>query len=427
MLRLFSRFILAFWLAFIAIALTAGATAGLIRHYHPQWLAWSAPPGNHAPPPPLNTFATLLQAGQLDSVRLLLQNQSGQHHPALRILSADGQAMPGSASGEVVEGQWQVSTPSGQRYTLQWLAATPSSSPPHGPPPPPWLLIVIAMLVSLGFSAGLAWTMLRPVRLLRQALRDIASGQLETRISERMGHRRDELAALAQDFDQMAWQLQQQIGAQQRLLHDVSHELRSPLARLQAVLGLLQQHPQQLDSALRRIEREIERLDNLVDEVLTLARLESGVATSETTVDVMDLLSEIAADAAFEGQARDCRVSLQASGSFVRSAQAALLHRSLENVVRNAVRFAPAGSTIELRAEQDATGLQILVRDHGPGVAPSELEAIFSPFYRGTQGHGDGYGLGLAIARRAIEGHGGQIRAFLPDDGGLAVAITLPR
>src|SRR5437762_13264719 len=146
--------------------------------------------------------------------------------------------------------------------------------PPHEPPIAPWELIVIGIATSLAFSAILAWYLARPIRSLRWAFGEAAAGHLETRVSPRMGSRRDELADLGRDFDRMAQQLQNLVSAQRRLLHDVSHELRSPLARLQAAIGLVRQSPQKLDASLERIEREATRLSELVGEVLTLARLE---------------------------------------------------------------------------------------------------------------------------------------------------------
>src|SRR5207249_6291638 len=153
----------------------------------------------------------------------------------------------------------------------------PRPGPRPGPPPPiaPWEFIVIGIVTSLVFSALLAWYLTRPIRNLRWAFDAAAAGRLETRVSPLMGRRRDEIADLGRDFDRMAQQLQNLVSAQRRLLHDVSHELRSPLARLQAAIGLARQQPAKLDTSLERIEREAMRLDSMVGEVLALARLES--------------------------------------------------------------------------------------------------------------------------------------------------------
>ncbi|TDR79778.1 HAMP domain-containing sensor histidine kinase [Paludibacterium purpuratum] len=422
MRRLFGKFILAFWLAFAAISLTVAGTAWLIRHEHAQWLEASRPP-----PPIGEPIAALIEAGQLDSVRILLSAQSSHRGPHWRVLDQRGMLLAGPSGERTVRREQSVTDRQGHRYRLQWLAPVDNGEPhPPGPPPAPWLMIVIALLASLSFSAGLAWYMVGPVRVLRQALRAVSSGQLDTRIGDRMGRRRDELADLAADFDAMATQLERQMSAQQRLLHDVSHELRSPLARLQAAIGLIRQNPARLTDTLARIERETQRLDVLVDEVLTLARLEGRVRQPATTVDLIELLTQIVDDAEFEAQATGCTIRLDAPGEFVLTCQATLLYRCFENVIRNAVKFSPAGATIEVSAWRADGGLHVSVRDHGPGVTRDDLAAIFEPFYRTSARTEDGYGLGLAIARRAIESHGGQIAARLPDDGGLLIELSLP-
>ena len=160
------------------------------------------------------------------------------------------------------------------------------------------LPISIGILASLGFSALLAWYLAKPIRHLRGAFDAAAAGKLDTRIGPRMGRRRDEIADLGRDFDRMAHQLQILLGSQRRLLHDVSHELRSPLARLQAAIGLARQQPEKLDASLDRIERESGRLDELVGELLTLSRLEAGMSgAADEEVDLVELVAGIADDA----------------------------------------------------------------------------------------------------------------------------------
>ena len=295
---------------------------------------------------------------------------------------------------------------------------------------PPMLLPILAgALISLIFGAVLARHITNPIRLLSRAFHDAAEGHLETRISPAMGHRRDEVAALGKDFDRMASQLQLLIGAQQRLLHDVSHELRSPLARLQAAIGLARQNPQRKEAMLERIERETERLDTLVGELLTLARLESGAALSREKVDLIELLAAIADDAQFEAQANDRDVCFKAEGHFIAEVGAELIYRAFENVIRNAVKFTTPGSTVEIGAEIGADGKTLAVRvaDRGPEVPPEEIERIFGAFYRGSGApQTPGFGLGLAIARRAIESHGGTITAASREGGGLEFRIRLP-
>ena len=225
----------------------------------------------------------------------------------------------------------------------------------------------------------------------------------------------------------MAQQLQSLVLAQRRLLHDVSHELRSPLARLQAAIGLARQDPAKLEPSLERIEREAIRLDEMVGEVLTLARLESGTAApAKDKVDLGHLVASIAEDARFEAQASGRRLSFRGNGDVSVIGNAELLHRAVENVVRNAVKFTREGTAVEVELRSARDAAVISVRDHGPGVAPAELEKVFDPFYRGEGASGaTGFGLGLAIARRAIDAHGGTIRASNAPAGGLQVEIEL--
>jgi len=293
----------------------------------------------------------------------------------------------------------------------------------------PWMLIVIGAATSLAVSAILAWYLARPIRSLRWAFDAAAGGRLETRVRPLMGRRRDEIADLGRDFDRMAQQLQKLVTAQRRLLHDVSHELRSPLARLQAAIGLVRQSPQKLDASLERIEREATRLSELVGEVLTLARLESVNPAAEP-VELADVVASVAEDARFEAQAAGRDVSFHGVGGAIVRGRAELLHRAVENVVRNAVKYTAPGSTVDIamRLEVNPPRAVVSVTDRGPGIAPEELGRIFEPFYRGGSdaGGAQGFGLGLAIAQRAIEAHGGQIRAANVEGGGLRMEISLP-
>jgi two-component system OmpR family sensor kinase len=302
----------------------------------------------------------------------------------------------------------------------------------------PLAAITVGLVASLAFSGLLAWYLTRPVRHLRAAFAAVADGRLETRVSARIGRRVDEIAALGQDFDLMAERLQKLMTSQRRLLHDISHELRSPLARLQAAIGLLRQQPEREAAMLERIEREAHRLDSLVGELLTLARLEAGAVAdaSVRTVDLAEVLEPVVDDSRFEAQAkgRDVRFELPGGAGEDRErwllveTRGDWLQRGLENVVRNAIRHTAAGTAVELALRP--TGgrrVTIAISDRGPGLADHELEEIFEPFKRGRETTGEcGYGLGLAIARRVIAAHGGSIEASNREGGGLVVSIELP-
>ena len=301
-------------------------------------------------------------------------------------------------------------------------------APPLQERPPAIIPISMGILVSLGFSAFFAHYLTRPIRHLRDALAALGSGRLGTRIAPKMLQRQDEIADLGHDFNRMAQQIQLLMGAQQRLLHDVSHELRSPLARLQAAVGLVRQAPGVSEAMLERIEREAERLNSLVGELLTLARLESGAGVVQRErVDLIDLLLAICDDARFEAQATGRELLLTHDAHFVAEVGAECIARAFENVIRNAVKFTAPGSTIEISAHRAPSGLRVQVADRGPGVHDDELQRIFEPFERAQSAQGVvGVGLGLAIARRALQVHGGTIEVRKREGGGLIFTLHLP-
>ena len=276
--------------------------------------------------------------------------------------------------------------------------------------------------------------MSKPIRSLRSAFDAAAGGDLDVRIGDGMGRRRDELADLGRAFDRTAVHLKLLMDGQRRLLHDVSHELRSPLARLQAAAGLARQQPGNIEASMDRIEREAMRMDKLVDELLTLSRVEAGMAAAhQENIDLVELVGDVVKDATFEADAGSLSVEFATdvealAGLSVRG-DPAMLHRALENVVRNGARHTPSGSRVRIVGQRDAIRreIELTVEDEGPGVAANELESIFAPFYRGTEAKGTrGHGLGLAIARRVIEGHGGSIHVTNRASGGLSVHIRLP-
>jgi len=318
----------------------------------------------------------------------------------------------------------------------QWkvLAAARGDRPPSAAgglplPPPPFLEVVALLIGALTFSAALAWYLSRPVRHLSQAFDALAGGDLGVRTAARIGRRRDEIADLGRGFDRMAARIEQLVDAQRRLLHDVSHELRSPLARMSAAIGLARQDPSRIEAMLERVERETARLDTLVGELLGLARLEHDAAhTLPQPVALDALLHDVAGDARFEAAARDVEVVLSTDGAGpVVKGQVELLRRTFDNVLRNAVKYAPAGSVVHIALDRADGRARVSISDGGCGVADGELERIFDPFFRGERRDGSaGAGLGLSIARRAVEAHGGDIRASNAEGGGLSVDIRLP-
>ena len=298
---------------------------------------------------------------------------------------------------------------------------------PRNLPPPS--AVAATLTASLVTALLLAWYVAKPIRSLREAFEAAAAGDLQGRIAGRIGARNDELADLGRDFDRMASRLQASMEGQRRLMHDVSHEMRSPLARLQAAVGILRQQSEQPAAMISRIEDETTRIDQLVGELLTLSRLEAGDwVGEEEDVDLHELVAEVVRDANFEAQAQGRQVIWEApAAAFIRG-RPELLHSAIENLVRNALKHAPESRSVWVETMVDTLpGLyRLRVLDQGSGVAEQELPNLFTPFFRVPSSSNEGYGLGLAIARRCVEAHGGTIRANNRPGGGLCVEIVLP-
>ncbi|MHB8535701.1 MAG: ATP-binding protein [Sulfuricaulis sp.] len=296
------------------------------------------------------------------------------------------------------------------------------------------LPIVVAAIVSGLVCLILARYLTAPIVRLRRATEAYAAGDLNPRVAPTLGSRQDEIADLARAFDHMAQRLQELMTAQRQLLSDVSHELRSPLARLEVALGLARQRSDGRATAeFDRIEREAESLNDLIGQLLSLSRLESGVMKPEREpLDIGEILAAVAADADFEARANNRRVELAQVAPTMIQGDAALLHSALENIVRNALRYTAENSVVRLTLERAGTApdkLTIRIRDHGPGVPDDMLPRMFEPFVRvdnARERARGGYGLGLAIAQKAVRLHGGEVTARNEPDGGLSVVITLP-
>ncbi|MYM67543.1 HAMP domain-containing protein [Pseudoduganella sp. FT55W] len=303
---------------------------------------------------------------------------------------------------------------------------------PWGPrftPLGPWVPLAAATLASLLFSVLLAWYFSRPIRALRQAFDAAANGDLAPRFTKDSGKAGNELNDLGRDFDRMSARLRSLIDGQTRLLHDVSHELRSPLARLQAAIGLAHQQPEKWSASMERIERESVRMDKLVGELLTLARLEAGaIRASQEEISMADLLEQIADDARYEAASQNRTVRQEGEADVQVIGQPDLLGRAIENVVRNAIKHSPEGGEVQLQVRSLPESRQLVIRvlDRGPGVSPADLDTIFQPFFRSSNASTEGHGLGLAIAQHVIEAHGGSIKATNRAGGGLCVEMILP-
>jgi two-component system sensor histidine kinase CpxA len=321
---------------------------------------------------------------------------------------------------------------SGHRYTL--IVLQPPSGP-FGPRGVPGLGLLIAIISSGLVCYALARYLTAPVVRLRAATQKLAAGDLTARAGAPGARRHDEIAELVRDFDAMAERLQQLASNQARLLKDISHELRSPLARLNVALGLVRQRSgPEAQSALERIDLEAGRLNELIGRLLTIARLEGGdEAMRKSPVRLEELVREIAKDADFEAQSRNCHVEVTVVDDGVVLGDPGLLYSAIENVVRNATRYTGEGTSVEVRLEQGQgehrSEAILRVTDSGPGVPDEALSKLFQPFYRIDDARGrqtGGVGLGLAITQRAVRLHGGTVRAANRPQGGLMVEIHLP-
>lgn len=319
-----------------------------------------------------------------------------------------------------------VTSPSGRRYIFAVRFSQQGITPPFFTYPRIAVSILIAGLVC--YLLGLYLTL--PLKTLQSTVKAFAEGNLEARVSPEMSRRRDELGEFGREFDHMAERIAALIEAQKRLLADISHELRSPLARLTVALELARKNSNgRAIGALDRIEQESERVNKLVGQLLTITRLESGAERVPPELIVLeDLVQQVIQDADFEAKPMNKSVkAIELDQCRVRGSTE-LLRSGVENVIRNAIRYTAPGTAVEVTLRWRMDTAVLTVRDHGPGVPESELAHIFEPFYRVSEAReraSGGVGLGLSIADRTIKLHGGSIRAEnVP--GGLAVTIELP-
>ena len=321
----------------------------------------------------------------------------------------------------------------GHSYTLV-TELPPGSNAVFGPNGVPGLGILIAVLASGLVCYFLARFLSSPLVRLRKAAQKLAAGDLSARVGVRSSAG-DELSQLMRDFDLMAEQIEKLVNAQSRLLKDISHELRSPLARMSVALELARQRTgPEAQNILDRISLESNRMNELIGSLTTIARLEgSAGVVRKQPVELEELVQEVARDAAFEAQTRKTQVECEILDELPVSGDPALLRSTIENVVRNATRYTREGTAVKIRAERKTSGASdeavVRVSDCGPGVPADELEKIFQPFYRIDDARGratGGVGLGLAITEQAVRLHGGSVRASNLAEGGLLVEIRIP-
>jgi signal transduction histidine kinase len=319
-----------------------------------------------------------------------------------------------------------VSSPTGKRYIFASRFSRATAPPPFLSPQRIAVSILIVGVVC--YLLGLYLT--SPLKKLQSTVKAFAEGNLDARVSPELGNRGDELADLGREFDHMAERIQALISSEKRLLADISHELRSPLARLTVALELARKNVDgRAVSALDRIEQESERVNQLVGQLLTITRLESGAErVPPEIVPLEDLVEQVIDDADFEARAVHKRVNATHLDHCRIRGSSDLLRSAVENVIRNAIRYTAEGTAVEVALHWRLDTAVLTVRDHGPGVPEAELKHIFEPFYRVSEAReraSGGVGLGLSIADRTVKLHGGIIRAENLADG-LMVTIELP-
>lgn len=435
-IRLFWKIFLGFWLTFF---LMFHAIWAVLQFTNPHPSAFEANIISRIVSERVRLASMVIHYGGEQGLTSLVQGKDTKEYGvwSIKKLPAGASALPASQhyQGLLFFRQFDQPGPDGQLYRLnyQYNATT------LFPPPPltaffhlPTSILLVNILCGFAFSAILAWYLTTPVRILRYGFERLSLGELNIRLRAKVGSRRDEIADLAQDFDNMAERLQQSVRAREQLLHDVSHELRSPLARLQVAIGLTHQNPQKMASMLERVQREANRLNTIVGELLTLSRLESGIACDDY-FDLQELLDNIVSDARFEAPQLDIVLNVSRKDRAALplfQGNVELIRRALENVIRNALRYSPPNGKVEVQSifNYEQNSWSVVVSDAGVGVKPESLPHIFEPFVRAPgQATGGGFGLGLAITQRAVKAHEGRVSARNREPSGLEVTITLPQ
>lgn len=443
----FGKIWLSFWLSLIVIVMAAYFVS-----YQAAQQYQVAPPTarqitvlNNLPFPDLSTtngdynlIQQILEQYNLTSeYQLYLVDERyqllGRPQPPNRILVMLSEMM--EKEGMQV-GQWRSEawlgpipiTPNGIPFRL-FVRGVPSLPPANLPwwLESQWVQLAFALTVSGVMSLLLTWSLVRPVEKLRQTVRRMARGTLDARVGTSVSRRSDELGELGRDFDDMASRIEELVSAQQRLLSNVSHELRSPLTRLQVAMGIVRQKaPEGLDRALDRIERESDRLENMIAQILKLSRFENDMQHVEwQVIEFDDIVTKVVEDARFEAEPRHIDIALTISEPIRMTGDAQLLHSTVDNVLRNALRFSPEDGKITVRLLVDKNRVAIAIADNGPGVPQDKLARLFDPFYRLDQTN-TGAGLGLNIALQAVQMHEGRIYAENNEPNGLIVNIELP-
>ena len=433
MRSLFWRILGAFWLALVVMG---ALTYLLVRMFNQDtWIL------NHHPG--LKNFATtwlsLYESGATEPALFYLQQQKRRYRIETQILDDNGVSLGRELSSrslawEAKRGMqhlpWrritqEITDSNGKSYLFVYrIAHSELGAWQRNNGLRPLSALVLALVVLTVMSLLLTLSITRPLSRLRDAVHDLGQTTYQKEHLSQLATRRDELGVLAADFNHMGQRLQGLIKSQRQLLRDVSHELRSPLARLQVALALAERGDANERATLwPRLHLECERLDALINEILTLARLDQ-VQENKQVIAIDQLLYKLRDDAALLEPEQSIEISCAANCTYLGWPE--ILQRALDNLLRKALRFNPEAMPIHIEVSQQATGVTIRIRDHGPGVAENWLSQLGDNFFRVPGQTQQGYGLGLTIAKRAIEQHGGQLLFRNHPDGGFVATVQLP-
>lgn len=448
--KLYWKIFLSFWLATILIIVTTAWVTSEIAQTSSIPAREKEFMDSYA-----NAAIVTFEAGHQPSLSKWLEKTGISQHMRLFLLTDTGeiignQSIPDSVkkisnsfshnqldegifkSGHLIVSHEILST-SGVAYRLAALSEKPLSYFVQIP----WAGLTTRLLISIIISGIICYLLsiylTQPLRSLCQAAKSLARGQLHTRVGRFAGHHKDEIAELSYEFDDMAAQLETLIKSRERLLQDISHELRSPLARLQVAIELGRNKYDTLAKPeFDRMEAECLNLNSLIGEALDFARLDQSTNTpNKTLVNLKQLITTIINDANYEFSKNSLRVISGKLDHCEIKIEERLIHRAIENILRNALWYSPDEQSVVISLQVDYIELKVFidVEDNGPGVPQDQLIKIFNPFYRvdrAREKKTGGYGLGLAIAKQAIQLHQGEIQATNRENGGLRVRIILP-
>ncbi|MBE5680785.1 ATP-binding protein [Pantoea agglomerans] len=435
--RMFWKIFIGFWIVFVIMSqlIWLGFTLSGKRHEPPELVAI-----RRIVDLQMTSAASVLERGGPDALNAMLSDWDNSDRQFFHVTQQKKPSQSENSGNMDIRGRFPeevvrwVHGADGKAYQLRYdLDGMRKDSTLNMMPrkflniPEP--MFVFAGSVGLLFSLLLAWNLTRPMRQLREGFSRVAEGDLSVRLFPIMRKRHDEISNVAEAFDAMVERLDTLVRAREELLHDISHELRSPLARLQLATGLARQTPESVNSSLDRIDEEARRLDKMIGELLTLSRAEHESIPDEQYFDLTGLLQAVITDVRYEAQIPGVQVELQVDdrADYTVRGNAELIRRGAENVLRNALRFSLPGQRIDVHLRAEQQWLVIQVRDQGPGVDEEKLSSIFDPFVRvNSPLMGKGYGLGLAIVRKVVLAHHGEVEARNRPEGGLELTLRLP-